>query len=65
MLRLVHDVVTPPSDVDQVDALTLAHTVAELVTVLRNDSHRLHSNAQRLQAMFLLHAPPCVVFDES
>ena len=42
---------TPPSDVDQVDALTLTHAVAELVTVLRNDSHRLHSNAQRLQVL--------------
>ena len=33
------------------DALTLTHAVAELVTVLRNDSHRLHSNAQRLQVL--------------
>jgi hypothetical protein len=37
----------------------MAHAVVGLVTVLRNDSHRLHSNAQRPQAIFLLHVALC------
>ncbi len=41
--------VTPLLDVDQGDALALSHAVADVVTSLRNDSHRVHTQFLRVQ----------------
>ena len=39
------------ADVDQGDALALSHAVAELVTSLRNDNHRSHTQLLRVQVV--------------
>ncbi len=50
--------VTPLLDVDQGDALALSHAVADIVTSLRNDSHRIHAQFLRVQVR-IRHAHAC------
>jgi hypothetical protein len=57
-MRFVLSPVMPLQDVDQGDALALSHAVADVVTSLRNDSHRIHSQFLRVQVS-ISHARAC------